>query len=203
MVAWATLPPKPAAWQLSTIPPHSPLIGHKILLLLPEEWSLWHLFKHPPFFFNLDFSNSILTSLLASHLRPLQLSPNCCQSELSAEQIWLWFSPVKLSPAPHCLHRSVPTWQDAGVKDATWSGLISPAPGLTTQPVGTFQCFKLPVITFDGCGYPFALTQVSSCPENPPYSPCSTQIWMKTPFTGSSSAYIYLCQKHISDTVMT
>lgn len=155
------------------------------------------------FFLNLDFFNSVLTSLPASHLHPLQFSPNCCQSELLAEQIWLWFSPVKLSPVTHCLLKSVPTWQDAGVKDAIWSGLISSAPVLTTQPVGIFQSFKLPIIIFDGCADPFALIQVSSCPENLPYNPCSTQVWMKTHFTGSSSAYIYLCQNHISDTVMT
>ena len=75
MVAWATLPPKPAAWQLSTIPPHSPLIGHKILLLLPEEWSLWHLFKHPPFFLTWIFPTAswqVSLPLISVHFNYLQ-----------------------------------------------------------------------------------------------------------------------------------
>lgn len=171
MVPWATLPPKPEAWQPSTIRPHSPLIGHKTLLLLPEDSSSWHLFKPSSFCFcRLDFSDGVLTSLPVSHLRPLQLSPNCCHRELSTEQIWVWSSPVKLLPGPHCLHDSIPTSQDAVAKDVIWSGLMASALRVTTQPVGRVSALQAACHCLWWLCWPLCLIQVSSHPENLPYN---------------------------------
>lgn len=50
MAPRATLLPKLEAWQLATSPSHSPLIGRKILLILPEELFGWHSFKPSSFF---------------------------------------------------------------------------------------------------------------------------------------------------------
>lgn len=78
MACRATLLPKPSTWQVSMTPPRSPLIGHKILLLLPGELSVWQEFK----------PSSVFSTIIIIFLK-FQQCPNklLCLSSLSTSVI--------------------------------------------------------------------------------------------------------------------
>lgn len=82
------------------------------------------------FFFNLDFSHSVLTGLLVSHLSPFQLSPNDCRCTSDHAPPLLNSHELPMVFVTASYPQSRPS------EEIGRPGSTSSAPTLTTQPEG-------------------------------------------------------------------